>query len=507
MPEQMPVIVFRCDASPHIGTGHVMRCLTLAQKFKEKLFRVSFLSTQETLETVRALRESGFPVHPENKTGHADWLIVDHYGLDASYESTARRWAKNIMVIDDLADRPHDCDLLMDQTYGRNASDYKDLVPETCKILAGVKYALLRKEFSQLRQTLDRDFSKAQRVLISFGGTNPKGATEYALSMIRGYKEKSLTLDVVTGASAATLPSVEEAVAAIENDGFHKIALHLDTPHIADLMVQADLCIGAAGATSWERCCLKLPTIALELADNQKLVLENLGKAGAVYNMGAIAPLKEPDFLEVFSKYIASEPLRKNMAEKAGALCPGDGADRVFCQFLKETAKSGHAVSLRFAEEEDCRTIFEWQTNPEIRKYARTPQAPSWEEHQAWLANSLNNPDRQIFVVEYDGKAAGVVRLDKEDVKQWQDLSEDLTADLYEISILIDPVLQGQGIAAAALSLLRAYEPNATLIAEVLPDNKASHALFCHAGFTPANTSWYISTPHAIEKGTCHAQL
>lgn len=334
----MPVIVFRCDASPHIGTGHVMRCLTLAQKFKERRFHVSFLSTQETLETVRALRESGFPVHIGNEMSHADWLVVDHYGLDKSYESAARRWTKNIMVIDDLADRAHDCDLLMDQTYGRDPSDYKALVPETCKILAGAQYALLRKDFSRLRQTLDRDFSKAQRVLISFGGINPKGATEYTLSMIRGYKEKSLDIDVVTGAGALSLLSVKDAVAAIENDGFHKITLHLDTPHIANLMVQADLCIGAAGATSWERCCLKLPTIALELADNQKLVLENLEKAGAIYNMGSVDTLKAPDFLEVFSRLMApnSETLRQDMGQKAGALCHGQGTDRVFCLFLKK---------------------------------------------------------------------------------------------------------------------------------------------------------------------------
>lgn len=503
----MPVIVFRCDASPHIGTGHVMRCLTLAQKFKERRFHVSFLSTQETLETVRALRESGFPVHIGNEISHADWLVVDHYGLDKSYESAARRWTKNIMVIDDLADRAHDCDLLMDQTYGRDPSDYKALVPETCKILAGAQYALLRKDFSRLRQTLDRDFSKAQRVLISFGGINPKGATEYTLSMIRGYKEKSLDIDVVTGAGALSLLSVKDAVAAIENDGFHKITLHLDTPHIANLMVQADLCIGAAGATSWERCCLKLPTIALELADNQKLVLENLEKAGAIYNMGSVDTLKAPDFLEVFSRLMApnSETLRQDMGQKAGALCHGQGTDRVFCLFLKKMAKSGRSVSLRFADEEDCRTVFEWQTNPQIRKYARNPRAPSWEEHQTWFSSSLDHPDRQLFIVEYDGKAAGVARLDKKDAKERQDIIQNPTADIYEISIFIAPDLQGQGIAAATLSLLRAYEPEAPLIAEILPDNKASHTLFRRAGFTSVNTSWYISNPCTVEKGTCHA--
>ncbi len=494
-----PLIVFRCDGSPEIGSGHVMRCLTLAQTLRKKKYEIVFLSSEETLKTVPALRDNEFSVQHEEKLEYADWLIVDHYGLDTSYESNARNWTKNIMVIDDLADRSHDCDVLLDQTYGRKTADYKALVPDGCKILTGAQYALLREEFSELRQGMNRDFSNADRILISFGGVNPKSSTEYALSMIEKYKNKSLHIDVVTSSGAKSLSSIKKEVEKIKDMAFHTIDLHLDTPDMAALMTKADLCIGAGGTTSWERCCLKLPSITLELADNQKFVLESLGKAGAIQNMGPIETIDKKEFLGIFSEFIGSTERLAGMSEKAGAICTGDGVDRVFCYLMKEgKTKSGENVTLRVAGENDCKLIFDWQVMPEIRQHARNPAPPSWEDHQHWFAKSLSNTGRKIFIVEGDKKPAGVVRLDKQDKEERKDIAPS-AENIYEVSILIDPAMHGQGIGLAALALLRDYEPDAALIAEVLPENKASHILFDKAGYKPVNATWHASHPHVLE--------
>lgn len=304
-----------------------MRCLTLARELERLDAKIIFLCTDETVATMPILASSGYSIQSETHSRAVDWLVIDHYGIDISYESAARGWAKNILLIDDLANRLHDCDVLIDMTYGRAASDYAPFVPAGCKILTGADYALLRPEFPD--RAMPKNFSDAGNVLVSFGGVNPKRVTQKTLNMLRRYNDRILDIDIVTGAGAAGLEDIRSLEQSLKEDRFHKVHLHVDTTRMADLMTKAHLCLGAGGTTSWERCCMGLPTLAIELADNQAKILKELDRAEALKDLGQIETLNDKVFLDAFAALIADQAGLKLMSEKAKAICDGKGAARV----------------------------------------------------------------------------------------------------------------------------------------------------------------------------------
>ena len=180
------IVFFRCEASSIIGAGHAMRCSVLADALSEKGWVCQFVTSQVTYDFILALSrfERVDPNTFYEDPVECDLLVVDDYSLDEFYENHFRSHAQKIMVIDDLANRPHDCDLLLDQTYGRNAEDYHLLVPETCDILAGSEYALLRPEFAKLRsKALEKrkNTTEVKKILVSMGGSDPKNFTLEAL--------------------------------------------------------------------------------------------------------------------------------------------------------------------------------------------------------------------------------------------------------------------------------------------------------------------------------------
>lgn len=308
-------IVFRADASLQIGTGHVMRCLTLADALAARGAECRFICREHPGNLIGYIQERGFPVDPlpfsTSKRGcpapslaHAawlgasqtedavacsellgdkrcDWLIVDHYALDQCWESLLRPCCGRLMVIDDLADRAHTCDLLLDQTFGRPAADYAGLVPSGCTVLCGAQYALLRSEFAALRSASlqRRAHTPVRHLLVNMGGVDKENATGQVLLALR---HMQLPADCrVTVVMGATAPWVDSVCQQAERLAW-PAEVHVGAANMAHLMADSDLAIGAAGATSWERCCLGLPAIMVVLADNQRLVAESLARAGAV---------------------------------------------------------------------------------------------------------------------------------------------------------------------------------------------------------------------------------
>lgn len=312
-------IAFRADASLQIGTGHVMRCLTLADALRERGAKCSFicrphqghvldLVAQRGHQSV-ALPELQEGVQPNhNGTLHADWLgtdwakdaqdtqkalsnntggqpidwlVVDHYALDARWEEALRPQAKRIMAIDDLADRPHACDLLLDQNLGRNAQDYGGLLKGHPTALVGPQYALLRPEFAALRaQSLARRQSNPQlrRLLITMGGVDKDNTTGQVLAALQSCNlPADLRVTVVMGSHAPWLAQVQAQATQMP----WPIEVLVGVDNMAQLMVESDLAIGASGSTSWERCCLGLPTIQMVLAQNQVAIAQALSHVGA----------------------------------------------------------------------------------------------------------------------------------------------------------------------------------------------------------------------------------
>ena len=311
-------VVFRVDASLQIGTGHVMRCLTLADALRERGASCCFVCRPHQGHLLAFIAQRGHLVlallelhegaQPNQiGTAHAhwlgtdwatdaqdtqealsaqtggqpiDWLVVDHYALDACWEKALRPQAKRIMVIDDLADRSHACDLLLDQTFGRRPEDYMPHVTDGCTLLCGSNYALLRPEFAALREySLSRRAQPAlKELLITMGGVDNDNVTG---AVLRGLKSSPLPEDsrltVVMGQTAPWLKDVQDLASQMPRPT--QVLVGID--NMAQLMADSDLAIGAAGATSWERCCLGLPSIMLVVAENQLEVAKGLAKADA----------------------------------------------------------------------------------------------------------------------------------------------------------------------------------------------------------------------------------
>jgi UDP-2,4-diacetamido-2,4,6-trideoxy-beta-L-altropyranose hydrolase len=297
-------VAFRTDASLQIGTGHVMRCLTLADALYEQGAQSRFVCRAHEGHMMDLIAERGYQVdalpkpHSEipNTVGdlaHAswlgvdwstdarqtqqfladtklNWLIVDHYALDHRWESALRSVCNRMMVIDDLADRRHDCDLLLDQNYGSSAERYAGLVQAECTQLLGPEFALLKPIYAKLRAEQRVRSGKIERVLIYFGGgADPMNLTGIALRAFQDPELMKIELDIVVGSGYANKEELETAAGARG-----KIRIHTQLPDLSELMVNADLAIGAGGATTWERCCLGLPSIVVSIADNQRPACE-----------------------------------------------------------------------------------------------------------------------------------------------------------------------------------------------------------------------------------------
>ena len=493
-------VAMRVDASDEIGTGHFMRCLALADGLKARGARVRFVSRHALQHLLGLATDSGHecvsigsPAEPMVAGGleHAawlgtsqqadardtrkalaggdwDWLVVDHYALDARWESALRGSARRILAIDDIADRAHDCDLLLDQNLHPDAERrYAGRTPEHCRRLLGPRYALLREEFARLRAgTAPRD-GRVRRVLVFFGGVDAAGHTRAAIEALAGLVGRKLQVDVVVGAQNEQRGQIEARCAAL---GF---ACHVQTARMAELMAAADLALGAGGSASWERCCLGLPALALAVADNQKELVEDAALAGLL-----CAPTLEAAPLADHLRGLLDHPLLlRAMSRNGMQAVDGRGAGRVL------RAMGIGALSVRRAGGADSAKVYAWRNDPAIRAASRNPGPVERGAHEAWFAAALASVDRVLLIGERDGEAIGVVRFD-------------VRERAAEVSIYLAPQLGGSGFGVelllAAETWLAQNRPDvATVEAEVLRDNRRSHGLF-HAGGYRLDTSRYV---------------
>lgn len=490
--------IFRADASPVIGGGHVMRCLTLADALTEAGWRCGFAVRGGSLETVPALGRSAHEVHviePEEADeanwlatrwpDGGDWLVVDHYQRDSRFEAACRPWARRILAIDDLADRPHDCDLLLDQTPGRAEADYAGRVPKGCRLLLGPQYALLRPAFAVLREAAlarRKAGSEPARLLVSLGAGNPHDVIGPVLEGI-GQSGIAAEVDVVLGA-AANRPAVEGLADRLPQT----VRIHIDAPNMPELMSAADLAIGAAGTTSWERCCLGLPTLLIVLAENQRENADALCRAGAARRVSNGLGTTARQIADALRALAADPGVGAEMADRCATMCDGLGTTRALLSLLPEgRSRDGRTVRLRLAGPDDEETLLAWQRHPTTRRYARNPRPPTADEHHRWLQRCLGSPRCLLTIVEHGGTAAGVLRLDLRE--------QEAPRTAHEVSILIAPERQGHGLALAALHLARNLLPATDLVAEILPGNSTSRALFKAAGYGPAEDGLLHNPP------------
>lgn len=358
----MQQAIFRVDASVNMGMGHLARCLTLANALAESGTRSCFLMRSHAAGLASFVESHGHSVrllldpryardsdttdagsnyerwlpttwqHDAEQTsqamdgsGGAGWLIVDHYALDGRWEKACRREGVRILAIDDLADRPHDCDVLLDQNLGRSMlTRYRDKVPETCRQLLGPRYALLRPEFVEQRRLSANRSGRICRILICYGGSDPTNETAKAVQAVASVAIPSMKVDVVIGLSNPHENSIVRLCSKLSLGKVHRGA-----DNVAELMRRADLSIGAGGVMSWERCCLGLPAIVVDIAENQVGALTALADAGAVQYLGAAASVTSETLGDAILALLDNPVRSKALGEAAFALVDGEGRSRV----------------------------------------------------------------------------------------------------------------------------------------------------------------------------------
>ncbi|WP_258646606.1 UDP-2,4-diacetamido-2,4,6-trideoxy-beta-L-altropyranose hydrolase [Pseudomonas sichuanensis] len=493
--------MLRVDASPRMGTGHFMRCLTLADALARRGAKCVFLSRGLPNHLGQLLQSRGhelfrLPMRDGDSTdavlAHSDWLgttqqadaedslaalgaqtwdwlVVDHYALDHCWEAKLRQVAHKILVIDDLADREHDCDLLLDQNlYHDMLSRYDAKVPQACRRLLGPRFALLRDEFREARASLRPRDQEVKRVLVFFGGVDERNFTGQALAALVAVGRKGFEVDVVLGALHPQREAIEALCLA------EKFQCHVQTTRMAELMANADLAIGAGGGATWERCCLGLVTLALSTADNQRKQLEDAAAQGLVYALPPASHLSEQLAFHL-QALLENCGLRKMISSVSLKAVDGLGAQRV------AACMGCTGISVRLANAQDSQALHRWRNHPSIRMVSRDTREIAWEDHSRWFEAVLEDQGRLVLIGEYEGEPVGVVRFDL-DAKGHAEVS------IYLVPEGNSRCRGGDLLQSAEDWVVRHRGDIQLLHAYVKGFNKRSNGLFVAAGYEVDNT-------------------
>lgn len=419
----MRQIIFRVDASSTMGAGHVMRCLNLATALKQSGAHCRFICRDFGGNLAVRIRREGFEVIVLTGTGalrmnsnqntadpdasgfkdwevdaqetiaalgpdRPDWLIVDHYALETRWHQKLRPYCRKIMVIDDLANRKHDCDLFLDQNLtAEMATRYDHLLPASCPRLLGPQFALLQAAYAELHSQCPPRLGPVRRLLVSFGGRDPHGLTVSALSSILDLGRADLLVDLVADEESTRWPLLVEKVRGIPH-----VQLHPSMDSLARLMLRADLALGAGGVTSWERCCLGLPALVVTTAENQIAIAKELHLRKLIRYLGHHSHLPSrclhSSLRDVLDKNLEDWSLR------CLASVDGKGAERVADLMMGDLEWN---VRARPAGRTDAAVLC---ARPDARNLVHSAR-PDFKTDRKEFYEILRNPERnRIYLVE-----------------------------------------------------------------------------------------------------------
>ncbi|MFT5163269.1 MAG: UDP-2,4-diacetamido-2,4,6-trideoxy-beta-L-altropyranose hydrolase [Alteromonadaceae bacterium] len=510
----MGFVVFRADASADIGGGHVYRCLTLAAELVKSLSKmpskIHFICREETGHLAKLIEQNGFTVSmlpatlPFNQTQDASlcrevlyqldemisWVIIDHYQLDTQWEAMISAQTPQLAVIDDLANRPHHCDLLFDQSLGRVTEHYQPWLTPRCKtIIVGATHALLRPQFIAARQTAQNTRANTQiigSILIAMGATDPGNATQTVLEQLTvTFGKQAPTIHIVLAGIAKHLGQVKSQIKNRVANSPLDVKLHIDVTDMAGLLLQCDMAVAAAGTSLLERCCLGLPTVLVCLADNQahiakaaeasQSVIAVLDQSQLTTKLGGIVKDFIKHSLNDMGNYQA-------LAKRAFDTCNGSGAAYLTSQ-LQQHSQTRSPLYLQAVDAGDMDLLYQWQLAPKTRQYSRHPEPPTLQQHQLWFSRVMNNKDILFYLLKQGQQSCGYIRLDNKTV-------DDING--YEVSIALAPNCYGKGLGHQALLLTQQLYCNDSLLAYIEPQNQPSLKAFAKASFLPLNNDWYF---------------
>lgn len=479
-------VCFRVDVSAQLGLGHLRRCLSLAQALRRCGAAVSFIVGISDVDGKALVNSEGFAAQllnlgcPSSSEADADasvaalaesnanWVVVDHYDLDATWHDRVRAaTGAQIAVIDDLADRPIAPDALIDHNLvnsigGHSARYESQLKRQPHQWAIGPRFALLSPAYDSPGQAFTVR-EHVESVGIFLGGTAPAHLIEMALDALRNVAGFRGSVEVVSTSANPTLPKLRDAVA---RDRLARLSI--DLPDLRSFYSRHDLQVGAGGGAAWERCAIGVPTLTLAVVPNQLAVVPSLAATGAtstVDNNSAAAVGSE------LRRLICNPHERLVLSERSRAIVDGRGALRCALTLL---ASHPGSMTLRSASNNDSRLMWTWRNHPITREMSRNPTAIDWSDHQTWMQQRLAMPEPRLWIGMVGSVEIGVIRFDRIDGRT------------LEVSLYLDPGLHGLGLGRRLLDIgeLAVTSPVCLRIqAEVLAINGASSNLFTAAGY------------------------
>ena len=481
MVNDVPTIVFRADAGLHIGSGHVMRCLALAAALRELGSRCHFVCRAQEGHLGALIEAHGHTLHllPQGTDESSDavrtlqaidglrpdWLVVDHYELDARWEQRVGTCADQCLAIDDLADRPHAVAMLVDQNLQSRPNRYAGCLDAGSRTLLGPRYALLRREFAASRGNQRLRDGRLRRVLATAGGvdqTDLLSKVVAAWAALPASQRPELAL--VVGRSSPNLASLRSL-----SERHPGCSLHVQTERMAELIADSDLMITAAGSVNWERCCLGVPALLCSTASNQDDNLVQLARSRTAIGLGEAGALEVHTLGDMLARLARRPSLLRRMSRRASSLVDGLGAWRVAVAML------GGRLALQPAGPDDAELAWRWRNHESTRRWSIGTEPIALEAHLGWWQASLGNTARSLLIARIGALPVGVLRLDHE--------GPDSTVSIY-----LSPDFTGLGLGQRVLHegrrWLRSRRPETQrLLAVIRPDNLASAQAFTAAGF------------------------
>lgn len=477
-----------------------MRCLTFADALRERGAEINFICRELPGNMISIIENKGYSVArlrqsttkyvaiPDEDVPHSawlgtswqkdadetiaaleckqpQWLVVDHYSIDKRWEVQLRNYVDKIMVIDDLADRTHDCDFLLDQNlYHEMETRYENLVPVKCRKLLGPRFALLRPEFATARKNIRRRDGLVRRILVFYGGVDSSNETLKALHALVQITDCQFVVDVVVGGSNPHSEHIQKF--CLDHHGFN---YYCQVDNIAELMAAADLAIGAGGTATWERCAVGVPAIVSVLADNQKELSRTGARCGLFFYLGDANSITSERLRGVVRAVLCLPETLQSYSENCCKTVDGKGCYRVVNTLMPTQ------ISIRRAAPEDCDSVYEWRNAEETRRYIFNTDVITLDSHRDWYNRTLSNPSRILLIGERDHKPVGVLRYD-------------ISGSEALISVYLVPGTQGQGVGSQLIycgsTWIRENYPQLRVVnAEIFRENIASLRAFESAGY------------------------
>jgi UDP-2,4-diacetamido-2,4,6-trideoxy-beta-L-altropyranose hydrolase len=476
-------MLIRADASSQIGTGHVMRCLALAQVWRDMGGQVAFV-TRETLSSTlkqRLLAEDitiyTLPVTISNhedalkticfaKETTASVVVVDGYQFDAAYQNTLKVSGLRLLFLDDYGHSNHYfSDWVLNQNIYATGELYANREAYT-RLLLGTRYLLLRREFQEWSSWTRAIPESVGKVLVTMGGSDPDNVTSRVVEALNQIDMESMEITVVIGNSNPYLKQVQTSI----QQSHHKVYLKENVSNMPELMAWADMAIASSGSTAWELVFMGLPAIFLPIVDNQKPIAAMLGEMSIALNSTI------DDLIQQFKSLALNRQKRAEMSYYQQFLVDGKGAQRI-CRLIHE---QNAPITIRPATMGDASLIWRWSNDPVTRNNSFNKKPILWSEHVDWYQKKLNSKDCRIWLLEQNGIPVAQIRYDRLDHNRAQ------------ISYMVDPDQRAKGFGTKILqmtSLLACEELAVTILeGEMFAHNTGSIKAFEKAGFAKIDT-------------------